>query len=403
MFLVVCYLQCSAATRLVHRPFHRIRHRVGIERHASRRIARRTSDDLDERRLGPEKPFLVGVEHADEGHFGKVETLAEEVHSDKTVEFPFAERSEYLYPVDSLDIAVEILRPDILFLEIPREILRHLLRQGRRDDTAAEPDLEFRLADEITDLPRIDTRFADRSDGNFRVEQSRRTDDLLDDIPAHFPFVLRRRRRREDDGTDVTVEFLEPERPVVERRRKPESVFDKVLLPRLITRIHPADLRNRHMRLIDDREEIRRPVRKMRKIIEKRLRRHSGLAERELSGIVLDAVAVADLRHHREIVIRPPLEPFRLEELPFGLESFQLFGELDTDIPDRFLLFPLVHDEMLRRKQECRFLGPENLLRDRIDHGDRRELPAGQLEQVDELFRDRHHLDTVPHRPERPR
>ena len=54
----------------------------------------------------------------------------------------------------------------------------------------------------------------------------------------------------------MELELIEPERPVVECRRKPKSVFDQGFLPGPVSAIHTAKLRNSHMTLIDDQQSV---------------------------------------------------------------------------------------------------------------------------------------------------
>ena len=93
--------------------------------------------------------------------------------------------------------------------------------------------------------------------------------------------------------------FLEIQRSVVERRGKPEPVRHEDFLARAIAVIHPPDLRNRLMALVDDRERIGG------QIVEQRRGRFPGRTARQVTRIVLDSVAVSDLLDHLEIEHRP--------------------------------------------------------------------------------------------------
>src|SRR5690606_2168569 len=96
--------------------------------------------------------------------------------------------------------------------------------------------------------------------------------------------------------------FIEAQRPVVERRRQTEAVFDQRLLARTVAAVHRTELRDRLVALIDDEQRIRRQV------IEQTRRRLARRAAGEEPGVVLDAGAVADLADHLEIELRALLE-----------------------------------------------------------------------------------------------
>jgi len=68
------------------------------------------------------------------------------------------------------------------------------------------------------------------------------------------------------------------------------------------------------------------------KIIEQAGRRFPGLAAIQMAGIVLDAVAVAQLLDHLQIQLGPLLQTLRLHQTPAGLEGRQPFQQLLTDV-----------------------------------------------------------------------
>ena len=78
--------------------------------------------------------------------------------------------------------------------------------------------------------------------------------------PACLLLVVGGRRRHEDRLRQQPLELLEAQRPVVERRRQPEAVVDEVLLARAVALVHAADLRDRHVALVDEHERVARQV-----------------------------------------------------------------------------------------------------------------------------------------------
>ena len=167
------------------------------------------------------------------------------------------------------------------------------------------------LAQEVIHLSFDGTHF----DG--RIQEPRRADDLLGQICLDAHFIRPRRRRDVDDLIDALGEFVKRQRAVIQRRRQTEAIVDERTLSRLVAIVHRAQLRHRHVRLIDHEEEI------LGKIVQKGEWRLTRLPVRHVAGIILDARAVSDLLHHFQIIIRPLLETLRLQELILIPELFE--------------------------------------------------------------------------------
>lgn len=121
-----------------------------------------------------------------------------------------------------------------------------------------------------------------------------------------------------------------------------------------------------------------------------------------MAGIILDAVAVADLCHHREIVIGAPFQPLDFQELAFRFQFLQARCKLRADRLERLFLLILVRDEVLGREEEYVRQRPDDPLRYRIDLGDAAEFPADDFQEIDELLRYRHDLDAIAETAELP-
>src|SRR5438128_529278 len=81
----------------------------------------------------------------------------------------------------------------------------------------ARPDLGHQVVDLPFHRPHLD----------WRIDQTGRTNDLLDDDALRFGELVRARRRRDvHDLLDALLPLFEVQRPVVERRRQPEPVRD---------------------------------------------------------------------------------------------------------------------------------------------------------------------------------
>ena len=72
------------------------------------------------------------------------------------------------------------------------------------------------------------------------------------------------------------AELFKLEWPVVPGARQAEAVLDQRILAALVTGVHAADLGDRHVRLVNDRQEVRTAIRLFRKIIKQSIRRLAG-------------------------------------------------------------------------------------------------------------------------------
>ena len=118
---------------------------------------------------------------------------------------------------------------------------------------------------------------------------------------------LRRRRTHVRDLVRHSHELLEIQRPIIERARQPKSVFHQDRLARPIALVHPADLRDRRVRLIDHEQVI------LREKIEERVGLRSRHSAGEMAGIIFDAAAESHLLQHFEIVLGAHLQPLRFQ------------------------------------------------------------------------------------------
>ncbi len=97
------------------------------------------------------------------------------------------------------------------------------------------------------------------------------------------------------------------------------------------------------MRFVHDDEKI------LGEIIEEARRPLAGFASRQMTRVVLNAGACADLEHHFDVEVGSRLETLRLEKLAGGLQLGESFHELGANETDRALESRAVRDEVLRR------------------------------------------------------
>ena len=228
----------------------------------------------------------------------------------------------------------------------------------------------------------------------MRVDDPGRADELLDDPLAPLELVRPGRRAHVDRLVDGRLELLERERPVVERGRQPEPEVDEDLLARPVVLVHADDLRDRHVRLVDDEQPVRREV------VEQRPRPRARFAPREVARVVLDAGAVAELAHHLEVEGRPLAEPGALEDAALGFEPADALLHLGLDVDDRFLELVLRRDVVGRRVDVGLLALGEELAGQRVELGDPLDDVAEELDPDERLLRGRLELERVAADPE---
>ena len=91
---------------------------------------------------------------------------------------------------------------------------------------------------------------------NLGVEQASRTNNLLHIVLAHPQLVVARRGRNIDKLGYPCLKLIETKRAIIKCRGQAKTVFHQRHLTRAVTFVHAANLRHRHMALIDDAEHI---------------------------------------------------------------------------------------------------------------------------------------------------
>ncbi len=222
-----------------------------------------------------------------------------------------------------------------------REILGHPLREGRDQNPLPGGGIFPDLPEKIVHLrPR-------GANLDLGVDEPRGADDLLHHRSAAHPqFVLRRSRRYEDHLPHAVVELLEPERPVVECGGEPEPEIHQRLFPGPVAVVHPVQLGNGHVGLVEEGDEP------LREVVEERIRRLPGSTPVEMAGVVLDAGTESHLGDHLEVVGGPLLQPLRLERLSLRVKFREPSFELLPDPVDRPLELILRRDVVAGREDD---------------------------------------------------
>ncbi len=163
----------------------------------------------------------------------------------------------------------------------------------------------------------------------MRIDQPGGPHHLLHDLRLVLLLVFGGRRGDEDRPPHHALELVEAQRAIVERRRQTKTVVDQVFLARTVAAIHAADLRYGDVALVDDHQRVAR------QIIEQRRRRLAGCAPREVTRVVLDALAEAHLVQHLEIEPRALLDALAFDELVVLLKPLDALRKLRLDRVDR--------------------------------------------------------------------
>ncbi len=322
---------------------------------------------------------------------------------------------------------MQIPHPQPLLIQIRRQILAQPLGQRRHQHPLPALHTLPAPLHQIRHLP------LRRSHLDHRIQETRRPNHLLrHHAPAPGQLVLPGRRRHEHQPRHNALKLLEPQRPIVQRRRQSKPVLHQHRLPRPIPIEHRVDLRQRHVRLINDAQPVPkvRPLRRRHRVRRRHCRpkrpgplrsnpRHPalhGLVSRrriveivqqrvrplphappvEEPRVVLDPVAIPHLVDHLKVILRPRKQPLRLQQLALRPKlhhpSVQLPPDLLRDVLQRVRTRHIVH----RREQEELPLLRQQLRARRIDELDPRHIVPEQLDPHRELLVRRPDLDHVP-------
>ena len=133
----------------------------------------------------------------------------------------------------------------------------------------------------------------------------------------------------------MTFKFSEVQGPVIQSRRKPESIIHQRCFPGTVSRIHGSNLWNGHMGLIYDNQEI----------ITEEIHQCIGCGacrqSVQVSGIIFNTGTKSCLTEHLNIKIGTFRNALSFQKLVFALKKpnpfFQFFLYVDTSLIDFFL------------------------------------------------------------------
>ncbi len=285
--------------------------------------------------------------------------------------------------LDGVDVGVHVAHAHALRGEVLGEVLRHLLRQRRHQHPLALLGALPCREEQVVDLAPA------RLDGHLGVDEAGRPDHLLDDRVGQGELLVRGRGRDEHDLPDPLQELVLLQRTVVEGGGEPEAEVDERLLAGAVPVVHATDLREHHVRLVEEDDEV------VGEVVEQGVGRRAGGPVLQVAGVVLDAGAVAEGPKHLEVVERALAQALLLEELPDAIEVRELLLEVSLDhLHGRLEL--VVGRDVVPGGEDRRALQLGRLVAgERVDEGEPVDLVAPQLYPQRLLLVGRPDLDHV--------
>ena len=174
--------------------------------------------------------------------------------------------------------------------------------------------------------------------GDLGVQQPCGADDLLHHLGGLLQLQVPRGGADEHRLVDVGVELVEVQGPVVKGRRQPEAVVDQHLLPGPVPGEHAPHLGQRHVGLVHEQQEV------VGEVVQQRKGRAARLPAGEHPGVVLNALAEANLLEHLHVVAGALLNALGLDELALAFKVVHPLLHLPLDVPEGLVHLLLGHD-----------------------------------------------------------
>ena len=343
MLFIVFHLDLAAALRLIDRHLHGLCDRIRVHDNMSLRISRRAADSLDQRCLRAQEAFFIRIQDRHKCDLRDVQTFPQKIDAHQHIENIQPHIPDDLCALKRIHIGVEIFHPDAHLAHIIGQVLCHAFGQRGHKDLILFRHLFVDLADQVVDLP------FHRAHGNFRIEQPCRADHLLCAQQLMIFLIWTGRSGYKQDLIYLTLKFFKIQGAVVLRRRESETVIHQRSLPGLVPMVHPSDLRDRLVGLIDHHDKI------IREVIDQRVRRLPRRKPCQMPGIVLDPGTESRLFEHFYIKVRPLRDALRFQELVLTLEFLHALVQFFLDIMHRTLDILFIH-HIVGRREDCHML-----------------------------------------------
>ena len=90
MFPVVTHLQFPAAFRLINGSAHRTGDNIAVHDYLALSVSRCTADGLNQRCLGAQKAFFIGIQNGYQRYFRQIQPLTQKVDAYQHIKFPLS-------------------------------------------------------------------------------------------------------------------------------------------------------------------------------------------------------------------------------------------------------------------------------------------------------------------------
>ena len=223
-----------------------------------------------------------------------------------------------------MDLRVQIAHPHAVFGQVVGEVLGHPLGEGGDQHPLLLVGPHADLAQQVIHLAIRGTHLHDR------IKHPGGANHLFGHLAlalGHLPVAGG--GAHEDGLLRLLPEFITLERPVVGGAGQAEAVLDQHLLAALVAVVHGLQLGAGDMALIHHQQPV------VGEVIDQAFRRRAGGATGQVAGVILNAVAVAHLLQHLQVVGGALFQPLGLQQPPLQIEQIQPFAELGADLLDR--------------------------------------------------------------------
>ena len=282
-------------------------------------VAGRPADGLDQRALVAQEALLVGIEDRHQGDLRNIQALPQQVDAHQHIELAQAQVADDLHPLHGIDVRVQVAYPHVMLVQVLGKVLGHALGQGGHQHPLFYGGAQADLREQVVHLG------GGRADLQLRVEQAGGAHHLLHHLAGVLRLVGTRRRRDEDGLGADRLPLLELHGAVVQRRGEPEAVLHQGLLAGAVALVHAPHLGNADVALVDEEQGV------VGQVVEEGGRRLAGVAPGEVAGVVLDAVAVAQLQHHLDVVEGALLQALGLHQAVMLAQPLEALDQLRLD------------------------------------------------------------------------
>ena len=146
---------------------------VGVQNRLALKVARRAADGLDQRSVGTQKTFLVGIQNGHQRHLRQIQAFAQQVDAHQDIKQTQPQVANNLGTLDGVYIRMHVANLDPVFMQVVGQILRHSFGQHGNQYAFLLFRAQTNLAEHIVDLASCRPHF------HLRVNQPGRPDNLL--------------------------------------------------------------------------------------------------------------------------------------------------------------------------------------------------------------------------------